>query len=83
MSSIDNSLLSLYRPLNEFLKEHKKISFLEFDYQTGNNINLFLSSANSVNIDEVYSIFEKINRTIPSIERIFKKPVIHLKEEDY
>ncbi|MDY3907439.1 MAG: zinc ribbon domain-containing protein [Candidatus Enterosoma sp.] len=82
MSSIDNSLLSLYRPLNEFLKEHKKFSFLEFDYQTGNNINLFLSSANSVNIDEVYSIFEKINRTIPSIERIFKKPVIHLKEEE-
>lgn len=75
-------LKDLYRPLNEYLKEHPKMTFLEFDYQTGNNITLFLSSSNSVDVDDVTLVLNSILKTMPSIKRIFQKPFIHLVEHD-
>ena len=79
---LDYDLKSLYKPLNEYLKENKEISFLEFDYQTGNNITLFLSTSSNVDIDDVSKVEMAILKTMPSIKRIFQKPFIHLVEHD-
>lgn len=78
--SFDYELKSLYAPLNEYISTHNTLSFLEFNYQTSNNISLFLSSSTKINIDEVSETVEMINKTMGSINRIFLKPIIHLKE---
>ena len=79
---LDYDLKALYKPLNEYLKENKEISFLEFDYQTGNNITLFLSTSSNVDIDDVSKVEMAILKTMLSIKRIFQKPFIHLVEHD-
>lgn len=75
-------LKTLYKPFNDYIVSLDNISILDFDYQTGNNIILFLSSSNTLDIDEVARIKSVIAKTMPSIKRIFAKPIIHLDEHN-
>lgn len=70
-----------YKDSIRFLNEYNNITYPEFDYYSVHNLNLF-SSFEDVNLNDIEEEVNKIEKTLPSIKRIFAKPIIHLIDED-
>ena len=70
-----------YKDSIRFLKEYNFITYPEFDYYSVHNLNLF-SSFEDVNLDDIELEVSKIEKVLPSMKRIFAKPIIHLIDEE-
>ena len=53
--------------------------YIEFDYYIAHDLTLFFIEPN-VNFDTISSTLELIKKALPSIKRIFSKPIIALKD---
>ncbi|MFA6586443.1 MAG: zinc ribbon domain-containing protein [Bacilli bacterium] len=73
-------LEALLKDTNRFVLSHPVLSFIDFDYYTVHDLTLF-----SVEPDFDYVCFERtirrIDKTLPSMKRIFAKPIIALKDK--
>lgn len=72
---LDNVLSSI----RSFVIEHPKPTILEFDYYTSHNLTLFFVEPN-FDFNKLQQIIYDINKIMPSIKRIFSKPIIILKD---
>lgn len=70
-----------YKESLEFLKKYNNISYPEFDYYSVHNLNLF-SSFEDLNLVEVEKEVTRIEKVLPSMKRIFARPIIHLIDVD-
>ena len=70
-----------YDAVNEFIENHKKISLVEFNYYSVNELSLFFVR-DKFDFDEVNEVITKFENSLPAIKRIFAKPIIHLIELD-
>lgn len=70
-----------YSSVDEFIKKHNNINYMQFDYLVANSMNLF-SSVENIDFIELSSKLDNIIAVIPAIKRIFSKPIIHLNEND-
>ena len=69
-----------YKDSIRFLNEFNNITYPEFDYYSVHDLNLF-SSFEDINLDDIEEEIKKIEKTLPSMKRIFAKPIIHLIDE--
>lgn len=74
-------IINDYDAIPEFLENYKELSIIEFNYYTVNNLSLFLVHED-IDFDNIEEVLNKFEFTLPSIKRIFAKPIIHLKEDD-
>lgn len=72
-------LESVLNSINLFVKNHNKISYIEFDYFTTHDLTLFYVEPN-FDFEELKLTIEKVNNILSSIKRIFSKPIINLKD---
>lgn len=70
-----------YKDSLRFLKEYNNITYPEFDYYSVHSLNLF-SSFEDINLDEIEKEISNIEHILPSMKRIFAKPIIHLIDEE-
>lgn len=74
-------LKDYYDRLDRFMRENKRINYIEFDYSVVHKLTLF-----TIDPDFSFTILEdeinKILKTLPAIKQIFAKPFIHLKEQN-
>ena len=70
-----------YKDSLRFLKEYNNITYPEFDYFSVHSLNLF-SSFEDVNLGDIEKEVVKIEKVLPSMKRIFAKPIIHLIDQD-
>ncbi len=70
-----------YQDSLRFLSEHNGITYPEFDYDSVHSLNLF-SSFEDIDLYEIDKEVEQIEKVLPSMKRIFAKPIIHLIDED-
>ncbi len=70
-----------YKDSLRFLKEYNNITYPEFDYFSVHSLNLF-SSFEDINLDDIEKEVSHIERVLPSMKRIFAKPIIHLIDQD-
>ncbi len=70
-----------YQDSLRFLSEHNHITYPEFDYDSVHSLNLF-SSFEDIDLHEIDKEVEQIEKVLPSMKRIFAKPIIHLIDED-
>ncbi len=64
-----------------FLNEYNNITYPEFDYYSVHSLNLF-SSFEDINLKGIEEELSRIEKVLPSIKRIFAKPIIHLIDEE-
>ena len=76
-----NEIYSDYTSLPAFIRDYNKISLINFDYYIVNKFSLFVINEN-FDFESLEQIIEKMENTLPSIKRIFAKPIIHLTERD-
>lgn len=74
-------LNSYYSSVDTFLKHHRSINYIEFDYLSVLEMNLF-SSIEQIDFVDLDSKLSLIIKTLPSIKRIFSRPIVHLIEKD-
>ncbi len=70
-----------YQDSLRFLSEHNGITYPEFDYDSVHSLNLF-SSFEDIDLTEIDKEVENMEKVLPSMKRIFAKPIIHLIDED-
>ena len=70
-----------YKDSVRFLNQFNNITYPEFDYYSVHSLNLF-SSFDDINLEEIELNINRIESILPSIKRIFAKPIIHLIDED-
>lgn len=70
-----------YQDSLRFLNEHNNISYPEFDYDSVHSLNLF-SSFEDIDLNEIDKEVKQMEKVLPSMKRIFAKPIIHLIDED-
>ena len=70
-----------YKSSSDFLSLHNNITIMEFDYYIINKYSLFIVHDN-YDFDMQAKMLDKLEYTLPSIKRIFAKPIIHLSEKD-
>ena len=70
-----------YEIIQTFTKKYNNITYLEFDYHVVHNLTLFAIDFD-FDFDKLKYVTDRINRVLPSIKRIFSKPVLHLKENE-
>nr|MCR5113201.1 DUF2357 domain-containing protein [Acholeplasmatales bacterium] len=75
----DKRLDNYYLPINQFIKDHNKISYIEFDYDIVHKLNLFIYN-DSIDFDKLEEEITKIEKSLPAIKRIFQKPIIRLSD---
>ena len=72
-------LETLLDDINRFVNRHSQLNYIDFDYYAVHDLTLF-----SVEPDFDFQAFEKnitrISKAVPSIKRIFSKPIIALKD---
>lgn len=76
-----NSIKDNYREFRDFINTYNNLSIPEFDYFVINKISLFLLH-NDFSFESLEEMIEKIEYVLPSIKRIFVRPIIHLKDND-
>ncbi|MDE6660932.1 MAG: hypothetical protein K2J93_03800 [Anaeroplasmataceae bacterium] len=76
-----HKLVKYYDKLQAFMKTHKKLSYVEFDYAVVHDLTLFTIDSD-FNFDSLEQDINKIVKTIPAIKQIFAKPFIHLKDQN-
>lgn len=74
-------IINDYDSFPSFIAKYKKLSIIEFNYYSVNDLSLFFVHDN-YDFDIVEGILVKIENTLSAIKRIFAKPIIHLKEQD-
>lgn len=72
-------LQTVLNSINTFVAEHPITGYIEFDYYIAHDLTLFFIEPN-VNFDTISSTLELIKKALPSIKRIFSKPIIALKD---
>ncbi len=70
-----------YKDSLRFLRDYNNITYPEFDYYSVHSLNLF-SSFEDINLNDIEQEISKIEKVLPSMKRIFAKPIIHLIDED-
>ncbi len=65
--------------IDNFCNNHKTFTYIEFDYYTANELTLFYVDPN-FDFDLLKDIIEQIRNVIPSMKRIFSKPIIALED---
>jgi predicted RNA-binding Zn-ribbon protein involved in translation (DUF1610 family) len=70
-----------YKDSLRFLREYNHITYPEFDYYSVHNLNLF-ASFEDINLEEIDHQITLIEQILPSMKRIFAKPIIHLVDEE-
>ena len=64
-----------YKSSSDFLSLHNNITIMEFDYYIINKYSLFIVHDN-YDFDMQAKMLDKLEYTLPSIKRIFAKPII-------
>ena len=72
---------SLMASIQDFVDNHQAISYIEFDYYVVHNMTLFSIEPN-FDFEMLEKTIQQIKKAIPSIKRIFNKPIIILKDTD-
>jgi len=70
---------NLMNDVNEFVKTHRFMSFMEFDSYISHEITLFSIDPN-LDFEQLERSIQKIKKSLPSLKRIFQKPIISLKD---
>ncbi|MGI6711045.1 MAG: transposase [Bacilli bacterium] len=70
---------SLLQDIQTFMGKHPSMSYIEFDYSIARDITLFTVEPN-LDFSELENMIQLIKKTLPSIKRIFNKPIIILKD---
>lgn len=70
-----------YKIFSNFEANYNMITIPEFDYAVVNNLSLFVVYDN-YDFDSLDQMIQKIDYVMPSIKRIFAKPIIHLTDND-
>lgn len=73
-------LYDSFRGVQAFL-EHKPMSYYEFDYYSVNGLNLF-SLDLDFDFEKMVEYSKEITKIMPSIKRIFSKPIIELSDNN-
>ncbi|MCI2068914.1 MAG: hypothetical protein LKJ88_04995 [Bacilli bacterium] len=71
----------LLSPMGEFIAKHPFINYIEFDYYTVHDLTLFTVEPD-FDFLALKRTLPKIIKILPSIKRIFSKPIINLKDSD-
>ncbi|MGD9761707.1 MAG: hypothetical protein AB7U52_04715 [Candidatus Izemoplasmatales bacterium] len=76
-----NRFSSLLASIQDFAQNHQAISYIEFDYYVVHNMTLFSIEPN-FDFEMLDKTIHQIKKAIPSIKRIFNKPIIFLRDTD-
>ncbi len=76
-----NRFASLFESIQNFVKKHQVISYIEFDYYVVHDMTLF-SIEPDFDFTTLDLLIKEIKKSTPAIKRIFNKPIIVLKDTD-
>jgi len=76
-----NRFASLLEDIQNFLKKHQVVSYIEFDYYVVHDMTLF-SIEPEFDFEKLEQTIHQIRKSTPAIKRIFSKPIIVLKDTD-
>jgi len=71
-------LKSVLKSIGGFIDQHQSINYMEFDYYTTHGITLFYVEP-TFNFELLKESINKVTLTLPSIKRIFAKPIVALR----
>jgi hypothetical protein len=72
---------SLLEGIEQFVKKHPMLSYIEFDYYVVHDMTLF-SIEPDFDFTKLDDMIRHIRKAIPAVKRIFNKPIIVLKDTD-
>lgn len=72
---------SLLEGIQDFVKKHHMMSYIEFDYYVVHDMTLF-SIEPDFDFDQLKKTIEQIRKSTSAVKRIFSKPIIVLKDSD-
>jgi len=76
-----NRFASLLEGIQDFLKKHRVVTYIEFDYYVVHDMTLF-SIEPDFDFEKLEKTIHHIKKSTPAIKRIFSKPIIVLKDTD-
>jgi hypothetical protein len=76
-----NRFASLLEGIQNFVKNHQIVSYIEFDYYVVHDMTLF-SIEPEFDFERLKKMIHHIRKSTPAIKRIFSKPIIVLKDSD-
>ncbi len=76
-----NRFSALLEGIQDFIKRHQVISYIEFDYYVVHDMTLF-SIEPDYDFEKLEKMIHDIRKSTPAIKRIFNKPIIILKDSD-
>lgn len=76
-----NRLSSLLEGINNFIDKHQNVTYIEFDYYVVHDMILF-SIEPDFDFDKLDLLVQHIKQSLPAVKRIFKKPIIFLKDTE-
>ncbi|MCM1130324.1 MAG: hypothetical protein NC087_02565 [Anaeroplasma bactoclasticum] len=76
-----SKLSEYYAKLEQFLKNNKKLTYMELDYAVVHDLTLFTVEPD-FSFEALEEDINNIIKTIPAMKQIFAKPFIHLKEQN-
>jgi len=76
-----NRFASLLDDIQNFVKKHQVVSYIEFDYYVVHDMTLF-SIEPDFDFEKLEKTIRQIRKSTPAIKRIFSKPIIVLKDTD-
>ena len=79
---LDNNNDSLYEELSQYMNDHKRITFGEYESAVLKDLCLF-NMPNDEYIANVEATLDAIIHALPSFKRIFARPIIRLKDEHH
>ncbi len=76
-----NRFSSLLEGIQDFVKKHQVVSYIEFDYYVVHDMTLF-SIEPDFDFEKLEKMIHHIRKSTPAIKRIFSKPIIVLEDTD-
>ncbi len=76
-----SSIFKEYEVIKEFSKTYNKMNFVQFDYHIVHHFNLF-SIKPDLDFYQLEQTIDYITKFLPTIKKIFSKPLIHLIEQE-
>ncbi len=76
-----NRFSSLLENIQNFSKKHEEVSYIEFDYYVVHDMILF-SIEPDFDFEKLENLIFHLKKALPAIKRIFKKPIIFLKDTE-
>ncbi len=76
-----SSIFKEYEVIKEFNEKYNKMNFVQFDYHIVHHFNLF-SIKPDINFNQLEQTIDYITKFLPTIKKIFSKPLIHLIEQE-